>query len=724
MAKLAATTFRFSGLYYPEILQDLTVHGRINTPEITDEDPHEPFVQFRRETAYALHNANVLLDHIALEALLPTARLRETVRGQLALIGYRLAQPSPAVAELVAKLSSPLSGATTFARGARYAVPGTKTTAEIRFEQSADLVASASRYPTKVLEDDAGVVTDRTSAATTPGALWVPWGAGPVSGDALYVGHDSVEWVKTSFVLGGLGLTGSPDFVIEYYDGGVDDCAPDAVAVAGGGLVVDLTTLLGPLHRHGATVRVRCVATGVYEDVVSTWNGGTSTNEATTSTFLGQAIASVAPGDYVVGAPWKEFEGLVTEISADHLTVSLETPLPESTSRQWQKTTVAATIDAYWWRLRWLATFGSALTFDTIEIDDGEQFVKFEAIQGESVTDNPAGSSSGDSDQVILTSREDVIDGSLVVYVDEGSGWVAWGSVDDFLSSTSTSRHAVVDYDESGRAIVMFGDGAHGMIPPTGTDNYRLDYRVGASADGNVGAGEISRNLSGSSRVRSVTNPRAAVGWQPAEGGTDADLARVKIAGPATLRTMGRALTADDCEALAVAYKTANGSRPALRANSIEEAFGVKTIGLYLVGAGGGALTVDQLDEFDLYFNGDPIENLSGVLVLNSELTSANYSPKTIDVVITTKGGTQAVVEQAIAAYLSPVAKVASGPNVGAWLHEFDSAVYLSKIDAIVHDADPDVRGVVALTLNGAALDVTYGPTELPTLGTLAVIVT
>ena len=79
MPTIEIDSFEFSGIYYHEILQDLIVWKRVLLPEFSDEDPTEPLMQLLRAFALAAHNHNVLLDAVARERFLPTARTRPAV---------------------------------------------------------------------------------------------------------------------------------------------------------------------------------------------------------------------------------------------------------------------------------------------------------------------------------------------------------------------------------------------------------------------------------------------------------------------------------------------------------------------------------------------------------------------------------------------------------------------------------------------------------------------
>lgn len=98
----------FAGFYYPEVLQELLLFLRQNREELglTDENAFEVHIQLARAFAYVAHLNNTRLDAVATELLLPTARLLESARRLLRLIGRKLRSASPALVTILAKLSA------------------------------------------------------------------------------------------------------------------------------------------------------------------------------------------------------------------------------------------------------------------------------------------------------------------------------------------------------------------------------------------------------------------------------------------------------------------------------------------------------------------------------------------------------------------------------------------------------------------------------------------
>ena len=166
------------------------------------------------------------------------------------------------------------------------------------------------------------------------------------------------------------------------------------------------------------------------------------------------------------------------------------------------------------------------------------------------------GSSTGEPNQSFRLPNKPLIVESLVVEIDEGAGWVRWDRRDSFLYSTGPdgrmllstrdSRDYTLQFDENDFASVMFGDGVFGRVPPRGVNNVRATCRVGGGTVGNVPAGTINRAVTVIGNFVSVSNPSAAA------GGTDSESSVLAVRrGPLVYRSGRRAVTTDDCVALA-----------------------------------------------------------------------------------------------------------------------------------------------------------------------------
>jgi uncharacterized phage protein gp47/JayE len=121
--------------------------------------------------------------------------------------------------------------------------------------------------------------------------------------------------------------------------------------------------------------------------------------------------------------------------------------------------------------------------------------------------------------------------------------WVTWTEMPDFLDSSPTDRHYVLDH-ASGR--LFFGDGVTGRIPPSGAAISASLFRSGGGLAGNVPEGSITQLLGSVPGIQGVLNPRAA------EGGADGEpLEEFAFRAPASIRHRGRAITPADYETMA-----------------------------------------------------------------------------------------------------------------------------------------------------------------------------
>jgi hypothetical protein len=176
--------------------------------------------------------------------------------------------------------------------------------------------------------------------------------------------------------------------------------------------------------------------------------------------------------------------------------------------------------------------------------------------QSRAVPTETVGSSTDEPNQAFALAKSPPILETLVVEVDEGAGWIAWDRRESFLYnlgadgrvqiSSAQARDYMVQFDDTGRAWILFGDGVYGRRPPGGTNNIRATYRVGGGRAGNVPAGTIIKAITKVPRLSGVTNPVAAAGGEDAEGNDHA----VRF-GPLAFRSLGRAVTLDDYVALA-----------------------------------------------------------------------------------------------------------------------------------------------------------------------------
>jgi predicted phage baseplate assembly protein len=175
------------------------------------------------------------------------------------------------------------------------------------------------------------------------------------------------------------------------------------------------------------------------------------------------------------------------------------------------------------------------------------------AFHAEIVQQEELGGSEGVPGQSFRLSRAPVLAGAGDPVVESSSpdGWREWSQVEEFAESGPDDPHFVLD---AYCGLVLFGpavreaDGTlrqYGAVPPSGAVIRIRGYATGGGRAGNVTTKAIRTLKSSVPFVAAVENLR------PAQGGVDGEtLDEAKARGPLLLRSRGRAVTAEDYEAL------------------------------------------------------------------------------------------------------------------------------------------------------------------------------
>lgn len=707
--------FDFSAFYYPELLEALIQYKRRNVPELTEELPYEPFIQLLRAFALVGHINNTLIDLVANESTLPTAKLVETVRNMLRLINYELRPATPAQVDIVYELSKVFTAS--FAVISTTAQAATKRdgdTPAIYYEALESLIIERTDQFSYVYAYENGAYANFTTKANspiTPADDWTPW-ATPAVKDAIYWGHKQVMWNTLSAILTSpaANIVG----VFEFYDGTWRKAAPtSATDIGGGQLKFDLTSLLGAQNRQGTQIRVMYNETTAYETVESTWDG--SKNIAITG-LLGQTAPTTDETKYSIGSDWSILESVEDESLDFTQDGKVEYPIPHTQTQNWKKTTVNG-VSAYWLRYRIVSvSTPTSPTFQQTRMDEGKQYVLRQATQGKSRSDSPLGSSTGLANQRFTTTQNYFINGSETVYVD-GEPWTR---VSNFLSSNPGDKHYTIELGANDKATIVFGDGISGRIPPLGVGNIGVSYRHAANDNGNVGANTVTVDKTGLTFINKLWNPRQATGWAEAQGASESSLEIAKVEGPASLRIKDVAISPDDVVTLTIQFEDDDGSVPFGRARAFEEGFGPKTIEVVVVTKGGGLASADQIDALETHFNGDQYSYPPKPkhLVANQTVVAVNYTPKLIDIEATVYGD---VTEEAITNRLQKVIQPEALKDDGVtWEWEFGGEVPLSRLSHEIFETSETITKVILTT---PASDVSLLPRELPQLGTVSITV-
>jgi len=166
------------------------------------------------------------------------------------------------------------------------------------------------------------------------------------------------------------------------------------------------------------------------------------------------------------------------------------------------------------------------------------------AKEGQTIFES-VGTSTGAQGMEFLLAQSPVIENSIDVYMDEGSGTsVVWTWVDHLVEWGALDRVYTTYADENNIVHVVFGDGVNGKIPAPLTV-INAGYRVGGGEIGNVGPLSLTTLDSSVAGVIDVRNNNAASGGQDAE-----TLDQIRKSAPAALISLNRAVTLADYEAL------------------------------------------------------------------------------------------------------------------------------------------------------------------------------
>ncbi|GIH14142.1 baseplate J/gp47 family protein [Rugosimonospora africana] len=172
------------------------------------------------------------------------------------------------------------------------------------------------------------------------------------------------------------------------------------------------------------------------------------------------------------------------------------------------------------------------------------------------------------------TSRDVLLTTQLGTTVD------SWTLRDSLAFSEAGQKDFAVEVDADDRATIVFGDGGFGAIPSQGTV-IRATYRVGGGLAGNVPANVVTTIVNAPQLAllgATATNP------SPATGGADReDIDHAVQHAPAVFRSLRRAVTAADYQALAQSFKGVGKVRAV--------ATGWNRVTLYVAPEGGGKVS-------------------------------------------------------------------------------------------------------------------------------------
>ena len=168
----------------------------------------------------------------------------------------------------------------------------------------------------------------------------------------------------------------------------------------------------------------------------------------------------------------------------------------------------------------------------------------------------------------------------ILLLTDLGGILEEWTLQESLAFNREGQKDFMVEIDEDDRASVLFGDGAFGAIPPNDAV-IKATYRVGGGLHGNLAPHMIQTIIEAPQLVvlgAQITNP------MPATGGAEREsVAHAVTHAPSVFRSLKRAVTAEDDEALALDFKGVGKVRA--------EATNWNTVKLIVAQQGGGEVS-------------------------------------------------------------------------------------------------------------------------------------
>lgn len=231
------------------------------------------------------------------------------------------------------------------------------------------------------------------------------------------------------------------------------------------------------------------------------------------------------------------------------------------------------------------------------------------------------GTSTGLPSQSFMLSQKPIVEGSIQVYVQEGTSFLKWESVQHLVDYAPSSLVYSLYTDEDNNVYISFGDGISGYIP-TKYAEVRAKYIVGGGTDGNISTDEQTGYIHDFYHLPGLTQSEkdailaSVIVTQPypAIGGSDPETTeQIRVAAPYSLRANNRAVTLQDYSDLALAVSGVG------KANAAAEIWTSVTV--YIAPSRTGET------ELAPGYDGDPLAVTSELTQLKEDVLAA-LSPK------------------------------------------------------------------------------------------------
>jgi hypothetical protein len=309
-----------------------------------------------------------------------------------------------------------------------------------------------------------------------------------------------------------------------------------------------------------------------------------------------------------------------------------------------------------------------SIDFSTIKPDPAtgkKTFIGLLVEEGRLVESEVLGTSDGSANQHFTLAHPGLIlrptgaaqptSPDVVLLTQLGANIASWNLQESLAFSRAGQLDYVIEIDENDEATVIFGDGSFGAIPAAGSQ-IQATYRVGGGQNGNVPAGAI-QTVVGAPQLAllgaQVTNP------YPSTGGADREsIGHAVEHAPAVFRSLQRAVTAADYEALALSFQGVGKVQA--------QATGWNTVTLYVAPEGGGKVSDVLEANLKAYFEDKRV--LSQII----EVQDVDY----VQILVTAQIGVESfyLPSEVQASVQAAAAALLSFDNV-----DFGQTIYLSK---------------------------------------------
>lgn len=337
----------------------------------------------------------------------------------------------------------------------------------------------------------------------------------------------------------------------------------------------------------------------------------------------------------------------------------------------------------------------------TVTVDNGSAVT---TVVSSVVRVEDVGTSTGDQAQEFSLAYTPVLEDTVRVFLDDGTGGTEWFRVEDFLLANPGDQVFTLLTDDQGITSITFGDSINGAIPQTGI-KICVGYRTGGGAYGNLPAGSI---VDLASPIPGITISSSSA----TTGGFDQEpIDQIRTNAPRFFRTQGRAISLQDYADLAVSVPGVADAKAVGRSNT--------SVLVYIIGANNSVASQALCDQVTALLQPASVSGVT-VQVATGQLVAVNIGASVgnpVQIYVQSKYRRDAVllaVQQAVQALFTPEATT------------FGTRIALSQVYRAIQDT-PGVSYVQIPMMARADLpqtgtaDAVFRDFEIPVLGQLTV---